>query len=73
MARIEFANGVVQIDAEIIGEALAIEPSLVQDQIRDGKITSRYECGVDADSGRHRLTFFHGNKRLSLTVDDGGT
>jgi hypothetical protein len=69
---IEFEDGAVQIDATIIGEGLGIEPSLVQARMREGKITSRYERGVDEDAGRHRLTFFSDSRRLSLIFDEAG-
>lgn len=36
------------------------------------KITSRCERGVDEDAGTHRLTFYHGVRRLRLVVDDAG-
>lgn len=72
MPMIEFEDGAVQIDATIIGEGLGIEPSQVQARMREGKITSRYERGVDEDAGRQRITFFSDNRRLSLTVDDAG-
>jgi hypothetical protein len=72
MPMIEFEDGAVQIDATIIGEGLGIEPSVVQARMREGKITSGYERGVDEDAGRHRLTFFSDNRRLSLIVDEAG-
>ncbi len=72
MPMIEFEDGAVQIDATIIAEGFGIEPSQVQARMREGKITSRYERGVDEDAGRHRITFFSDNRRLSLTVDEAG-
>jgi hypothetical protein len=40
--------------------------------MREGKITSLCERGVDKDDGRYRLTFFFENRRLRLIVDQGG-
>jgi hypothetical protein len=37
-----------------------------------GKITSLAERGIDADRGRHRLTFFSEHRRFRLVVDDSG-
>jgi hypothetical protein len=40
--------------------------------MREGKITSLCERGVDEDAGRYRLTFFFEHRRLHLIVDEGG-
>lgn len=72
MATVEFDENAFSIDATVIGESLGIEPSLVQDRIREGKITSLCERGVDEDAGRYRLTFFFGNRRFRLVVDEEG-
>lgn len=72
MPRIEFESGEIQVDATIIGEGLGIEPSLVQTHMRDGKITSLCERGVDEDEGRYRLTFFSASRRFRLIVDGTG-
>lgn len=69
---IEFEDGEVQVDAVIIGKGLDVDPSAVQSLIRDGKITSRHERGEGADAGRSRLTFFLGNRRFNLIVDEAG-
>lgn len=72
MAIIELEEGAIQVDATIIAEAFEIEPSLVQQRMREGKITSLCERGVDNDNGRYRLTFFSENRRLRLVVDKEG-
>jgi hypothetical protein len=72
MATIEFEEGAIQIDAAIIGEGLGIQPSLVQTQMREGKITSLCERGIEEDSGRYRLTFFSESRRFRLVVDERG-
>src|SRR5258705_6915847 len=71
MKPIEFENGAVQIDAAIVAEGLGLAPSLLQEAMRAGRITSLAERGVDADSGRHRLTFFSEHRRVC--VGDGVT
>jgi hypothetical protein len=40
--------------------------------MREGKITSVYERGVDRDAGRHRLKFFYAKRSFSLIVDAAG-
>ena len=66
MKPIEFENGTVQIDAAIVAEGLGLAPSLLQEEMRAGRITSLAERGVDADSGRHRLTFFSEHRRFRV-------
>jgi hypothetical protein len=72
MANIEFNDGSIHIDASILSIDLGVAVSAVQGLMRSGEITSLCERGVDADAGRHRLTFFHQNRRLRLIVDDAG-
>lgn len=72
MKSVEFADGAIEIDATIVAQGLGISPSLLLERLRDGKVTSRCERGVDADSGRYRVTFFSENRRLRLVVDESG-
>lgn len=72
MAKVEFEHGALHVDAAIIGKSLGIEPSTVQACMREGKITSTCERGVDEDAGRYRLTFFYESRRFRLIVDAGG-
>jgi hypothetical protein len=72
MPIIEFEEGSVQVDATIIAEGLGIEPSLVHERMREGKITSLCERGIDEDNGLYRLTFFSENRRFRLVVDERG-
>ena len=72
MSSVEFEHGAFSVDAALIAEGLGIEPELVQPRMRDGTITSRCERGLGNDSGRYRLTFFHGVRRFCLVVDATG-
>jgi hypothetical protein len=72
MPAIEFEDGAIQVDAAIVAEGLGIAPSLVQERIRAGKITSLCERGINEDNGRYRLTFFSESKRFRLIVDERG-
>ena len=72
MKPIEFENGAVQIDAAIVAEGLGLAPSLLREEMRTGRITGVAERGVDADSGRHRLTFFSEHRRFRVVVDEAG-
>ena len=73
MKPIEFENGAVQIDASIVAEGLGLALPLLQQGMRAGTITSLAERGVDADNGRHRLTFFSEHRRFRVVVDQTGT
>jgi hypothetical protein len=72
MKRIEFADGALQIDASIVAEGLGIALPRLREGMRSGKITSLSERGVDADQGRHRLTFFSEHRRFRIVVDAQG-
>jgi Family of unknown function (DUF6522) len=72
MHEVEIQDGVMQIDAGIIGRDLGLEPFEVRRLMHEGKLTSRCERGVDEDAGRYRLTFFHENRRLRLITDRAG-
>ena len=72
MAMIEFEDGGIQVDATVVAEGLKIDPSLVQARMREGKITTLCERGIDDDEGRYRLTFFSERRRLRLLIDKEG-
>jgi hypothetical protein len=72
MTIIQFEVGAVSVDAATIGAGLGVEPSVVHARIREGKMTSLCERGVDEDAGRYRLTFFLENRRFRLIVDERG-
>jgi hypothetical protein len=72
MTRIEFADGAVQIDASIVAEGLGIALPRLREGMRSGTITGLSERGVDADQGRHRLTFFSEHRRFRIVVDAQG-
>jgi hypothetical protein len=72
MAVVEFEVGALRVDAAVIGQGINVEPSLVLDRMREGKITVLCERGVDEDAGRYRMTFFHESRRFHLVVDEEG-
>jgi hypothetical protein len=73
MKPVEFENGIVQVDAAVVAEGLGIALPLFRTEMRAGRITSVCERGIDADDGRHRITFFSAHRRFRLVVDRGGT
>jgi Family of unknown function (DUF6522) len=72
MHEVEIQEGVIQVDANIIGQNLGLEHSEVRRLMREGKLTSSCERGVNEDDGHYRLTFFLGRRRLRLIVDEAG-
>ena len=72
MKPVEFRDGDLQIDASVIAEGLGIALPVLKQQVQAGEITSLSERGVDADLGRHRLTFFSKHRRFRVIVDDSG-
>ncbi|MBR1226573.1 MULTISPECIES: DUF6522 family protein [unclassified Bradyrhizobium] len=72
MKAIEFSDGEVEIDASIVAEGLGIALPRLKEGMRAGTITSVSERGVDADQGRHRLTFFSEHRRFRVVVDASG-
>lgn len=72
MSEIEIGPDMVQIDAEIVAEALKLDPQDLRERMRDGTVTSRYEVGQGEDEGRVRLTFFSDTRRARITADDTG-
>lgn len=73
MNKIEIGLGSLHINASVIAQGLALEPSRVQAMMRKGEITSVCERGVNEDAGRYRLTFFHKSRRFRLIIDETGT
>lgn len=72
MTSIEFENGEVLVDATVIAKGLRLEPEAVQEMMREGRITSLCERGTGEDEGCFRLTFFSGNRRFRLVVNEAG-
>ncbi|MCA6106222.1 DUF6522 family protein [Bradyrhizobium cenepequi] len=69
---IEFDDNTFLVDAALIGELLHVPASRVPVLMREGKITSACERGVDDHEGEFRLTFFHRNRRARLVTDPSG-
>jgi hypothetical protein len=72
MTKVEFEDDSIQVDAAIIAEGLGMALPLFREEMQAGRITSVVERGIDADLGRHRLTFFSAHRRFRLIVDQHG-
>lgn len=60
------------VDAGLVAKAFGVTEADVQTFMKSGDITSRCEKGIDEDAGRWRLTFFHQDRALRLTLDESG-
>lgn len=70
--KIDFDGKAFSVDAALIANSFGIGPEHVQPLMREGKITSLCERGIDEDAGRYRLTFFHERRNLSFIIDEAG-
>jgi len=62
----------IEIEASVIGDGLGIDPSQVQDLLREGKISTLCERGIGEDQGRYRVTFYYGKQRFRILTDEAG-
>lgn len=69
---IEFSDNTFLVDAALIGELLHISPARVPALMREGRITSACERGMDEHAGEFRLTFFYRSLRARLSTDLAG-
>ena len=69
---IHIDGGTFEVDAATIADGLGIDSSSLRQRMREGRVTSRCERGVDSDEGRYRLTFSTEQRRLRLVVDQAG-
>lgn len=72
MTSVEFGEGEILVDATVVAEGLGLNPEAVQERMREGHITSLCERGTGEDEGRFRLTFFSGNRRFRVIVNEAG-
>lgn len=72
MPSITLADGNIGLDAALIAADLGLDCPGVLEAMRVGRLTAVCERGTDEDRGRYRVTFYHGNTRLRLTVDADG-
>jgi hypothetical protein len=61
-----------EVDAALLGNAFALDPSIVPEMIRTGEMTGHHEKGVGDDTGRHCLSFSHAGRTLRIILDSNG-
>lgn len=72
MTPVERAGKDFIIESRLLAHAFGITEDEVRVEMRRGAITSRCEAGMDEDSGRWRLTFYHGNRVCRFVVGEVG-
>ena len=70
--RLTREDGRFVIPAALIAARFGLTASAVPELMRNGQITSKTEMGTEADAGRWRLTLYHTDQVLRLTVDAEG-
>ncbi len=72
MTRIQRSGADFVVDAGLLAEAFSLPPADVPALMKEGRITSRFETGIEDDAGSYRLTFWHGGLACRFTVDENG-
>ena len=72
MIEIEANGAAFTIPAELIAEALTLDPAAVPALLRSGAIAVTSEAGIADDDGRFRLTVSNDHTRLRLIIDRTG-
>lgn len=73
MTQVERDGAGFVIPATLLAQAFSLTEDQIRQAMRDGNLTSTCEAGVDADSGRWRLTFKHADRACRFTIDEAGT
>lgn len=72
MTTIERNGNNFVVPAELLADAFGLSEATVQQGMRENRITSQSETGVEEDEGRWRLTFFFQDRACRFIVDMHG-
>lgn len=67
-----FAAPSIEIEGAVVALALGLEVEVFRQLMTDRKITVLCERGTGPDNGRYRASFYYGNRRVRLVVDEEG-
>lgn len=70
--KIDLTQDMPTIDAKDLAPSLDLDPAQIQDLMRSGAITSRFETGIDEHAGTQRLTFWYDDIKVRFTCDAEG-
>ena len=63
----------IEIEGTVVAHALGLDVEVFRQLMDDRKITMLCERGTGPDSGRYRASFYHGDRRVRLVVDENGS
>lgn len=69
---LEFHKAPVEIDGSLVALALDLEVAAFRQLMDNQKIDVLCERGTGEDSGRLRVTFYHGGRRARFVFDQQG-
>ena len=72
MVRSQTPPAVCPPSIEIVARALGLDVGVFKQLMTDRKITTLCERGTGTDNGRYRASFYYGNRRVRLVVDEDG-
>ena len=72
MSMVRWADGVPEIDAAVAARSMKFAVEYFLRQMQRGVIRGRVERGSGDDEGRHRLSFRHHDRELTMIVDEDG-
>jgi hypothetical protein len=62
----------IEIEGSVVARALGLDVGVFKQLMTDRKITTLCERGTGTDSGRYRVSFYYGNRRVRLVLDEDG-
>ena len=62
----------IEIEGAVVARALGLDLDVFRQLMADRKITVLCERGTGEDNGRYRASFYYGNRRVRLVVDQDG-
>ena len=72
MTVVRWVDGTPEIDAAVAARAMKFAVEYFLRQMQRGAIRGRVERGSGEDEGRHRLSFRHRDRELTMIVDEDG-
>jgi hypothetical protein len=69
---LSFENETYTIDVNVLAPKLGLTPVRLQSEMRDGRVLSTTEKGIDTDEGRVRLTFRYRSKSWAIQIEPDG-
>ena len=72
-AAITIVDGEITVDAELLAPKLGLSAAALKAEMREGRIDSVAEAGIDEDAGRTRVTFRYRTRAWTAVIEADGT